>query len=376
MIKCNISQINRLVNFEFHFLYAEIVSRLEGDEFTVEDVQQAFDKVKAISKNLDFIRRRVGKHPLSDKIVSLSKMRHQNLLSLKGRAMYSLKSPLAAEREAAHIVNIWFDDERMLMRTRTVKNQTRLVTTLLLDMSVKSELTEAIGTLGLEPVVEAIANTNEEMRSLNYSRQDDTLAHTNKTDEMRRVAYDALDTFITAIEQAIKLNKGDVEVLRGYIRKINLVVSMFEMDQLARTTRRKNAALEAEAEAKAKKKAERDDDEEPLDNNDGQPMNGQTATMGRSAFSTMMLDGMDLQQGVRANESSAPAPMAMNGSVTNGELSDDDDGKLEKVVDTTLGAAGTGGMSNDALDNTRVDDATANRQGGETTDDVDSDQES
>ena len=54
--------LNRLINQEFPRAYKRIVSRLEGEEFAVVDVQQSFDSFKTRVQQLDYIKSNVRLH--------------------------------------------------------------------------------------------------------------------------------------------------------------------------------------------------------------------------------------------------------------------------------------------------------------------------
>lgn len=346
-INCKVFLLNRLINQEFPKAYRQIVSRLEGEEFVVEDVQQSFVAVKSQSGKLDFVKSNMAQHPLTNTIAILRDLRHQHLLSLRGRVVYCLKSPIVAEREAASELIVWLNRESDYLRSRSIQHQSQSVYRLAHDVSLSSQLQSALESLGLLGVMDSLSSISTQIDEFHSLRKDDQLAITIKNNELRLNAYAAIQTFVIAVEQTIALKKGDVADHQRYIREVNATVSEFYKLHLARSTRRKNAA-----EAAANKV---EDPENGAQTNGGmQPMGGKPAMAGRSKIPNVMtMGGMDLQNGgAPLNGGTQKSAVAMNGSSINGGATNG----VDKETDDP--SAGNGGVKNDVSEPISRDSAT------------------
>lgn len=185
MRKCNIYLMNRLINQEFPRAYRKIVSRLVNSDFEVEDVQQSFDTLSARVADLDFVKSNLTLHELSEPIAELRNIRHQHLLSLKGRVKYSLKSPFEAERTAAKTLNIWLKRERDYLTFKNIERQSQSVYRMNHDMSLSVKLGEALTVLGLENMVTSLQEISTEIDMHYKTLEDDQKATKQKNVELR-----------------------------------------------------------------------------------------------------------------------------------------------------------------------------------------------
>lgn len=369
MVKSNVYYLKRLINHQFPRAYRRIVSRLEGEEFAVEDVQLAFEQVKAQNAALDYLKNSQFKHELTQEIGEMRNARHQHLLSLRGRVLYCLKSPIAEEQAAAKVLEAWLGRESGFLRARSIHGQAQSIHSLIHSISLSSPIGEALGTLGLLPVIEALDRISDQIDLHHSTRQDDKLAAAKEANEMRRVAYDAMQTFVVAIEQAISLNKGDREQHVGYLIDINTVVTDFYRLHLSRLTRRKNAAGKTDADNSDMQEG---GDQEVTHLMHSEPTSTKTV-MRKRPYSVFTLDVMDndLQNRAQADESATDADVAMTGSLTRGEPLDDGD-----VTKAEEAAADNGEQADDALKNNANKDEFTKGHDSATTNEDDSDHES
>ena len=353
MDKINVYYLNRLVNQEFPSAFKEIISRLEGEEFSVEDVQQAFDYLKTQVGELKDIKSNTALHPLTKVIRNSTDERHQHLLSLKGRVLYSLKSPMASERQAADVLYTWLNRERDSLSSKNAVRQTQTVDRMQDDLATSENLNDALGTLGMSGIMDSLRATTSSILRNRSTRKDDKMKGRKKTNELRRNAYKALQTFITAIEQAIVLGKGDQVDNVRYLMEIDEVISEYNAAHERRVTRVKNAAQKAEDENQnaAPENGEQDGGGDKTMNLKG----GKPAMAGgMKTFGAKALNGMDLQNGT--TNGSLDGKLAMNGSGTNGAATD---GAKEKDVDSLT--SNGGGVNNTFLDTQH--DATEKHEG-------------
>lgn len=154
MIQSNYHLLNRLVNKEFPGAYRQIVTHLEGVEFAVEDVQLAFNAVKAKVANLDYIKSNLVLHPLTAELAELNEERHQHLLSLKGRVVYAKKSPIVEERKAAKTLHVWISREHDSFTSKNKERQNDAVHRIEHDLTLDIEMINALETLGISSTVD------------------------------------------------------------------------------------------------------------------------------------------------------------------------------------------------------------------------------
>ena len=233
-------------NEEFKISFELVCSRLEGEEFTVEDVQQAFDNAQSYISKLDVLRSDKGPHRLSQSIAERRNSRHESLLSIKGRVNYFLKSPIEDEREAAQLLNTWLKRFSENYSKPSINKQTEMVNNMYKDLSKSEAISSAIDKLGLLSAFDFVRSVTVSIQREQAVREEEKRAKILKADEVRRVAYDKMKMLWTTIETAIKLGKGDIDEHLEYFRIINFALADFKTLHLNSNTRRKNAALKAE----------------------------------------------------------------------------------------------------------------------------------
>ena len=349
--------LNRLINQEFPRAYKRIVSRLEGEEFAVVDVQQSFDSFKTRVQQLDYIKSNVRLHELSETIANQRDLRHQHLLSLKGRVTYCLKSPIANERVAAKTLSVWLKREREFLTFKNIERQSQSVYRMQHDITLNVKFGEALEALSMLSVMDSLVSVTTEIDEHVATREADIEAENKKAKELRYNAYFALRTFITSVEQAIILKKGIIPVHLGYLDRIDKIVTEFNAAHASRITRQRNLAAEAEANKEA-------NPENGATTGGGvQQMGGKPAMAGRSkTFNVMTGNGTDLQKGGATNT------LAMDGSVTNGGATN---GADKKIIDLS---AGNGGMLIDDFESLTKEPTQGKHNGAQVNDS--SDQES
>ena len=316
MVKCNYYLLNRLVNKEFPGAYRQIATHLEGVEFTVEDVQQAFNAMVAKVEALSYIKSNLALHPLTAEIAKLNEERHQNLSSLRGRVVYAKKSPVAEDRKAAQTLHVWISRENSSFTSKNMNHQNDAVHRLEHDMKLNLEIGEALTTLGMMSTITEIVITSSQILDLTVTRRDEKRAATSKSAELRREAYNAMKAFVMAIEVAVVLKKGDDDIHFECLKLINDVVSDFYAKHQSRVTRQRNAAEKAKAETNPH--ASHVNDEQKGVN--VMPMGGKLATASRSnAYGVQTPNDMDLQTDGAATNVAMKGALAMSKSVNSGE---------------------------------------------------------
>ena len=340
MTQCQIYGMNRLINHDFPRAYTLIVAQFETEEFTVEDVLQAYAAIKVHNEELNFVKEGAAKHRLSKPIAQLRDERHEYLLSLRGRVVYSLKSHVDGERKAAIVIDEWLEKEHKFLRSKSIQKQAESVNRLAHDITLMPELATHLETLGISSAMDSLVSVSKQLDTLYLMRNAEKKAATRKAKQIRDDAYAGMKTFVQAIEQAIKLTKGDIGQHLNYFRLIDGIMTDFDSAQMSMETRRKKAAEEA----KANQEANPENGEQETGGND-EPNGGKPAMASRKrTFNVPTLNGMDLHNGTTGESMEGRA--AMSGSVTNGGANNDATDGAKKPM------AGNGQMADNALDGT------------------------
>lgn len=235
-------------NEDFKICFELVCTNLEEKEFTVDDIQLSYANAKAYISQLEVLRSDSGPHPLTQSIQEKRNLRHDYLRSVRGRVTYFLKSPVSGERDAAKVLDAWLYRFRKNLNKRSIFKQSEMVQNLNKDLTVNPAISQALETLGLTDTFDGIVYVTSALLQEHATRKSENLAMTLKSREVRDVAYDKMRTLQTTIETAIKLDKGDVNVLKGYLKIINSNITDTKTLHLNSTTRRINAAIKAEEE--------------------------------------------------------------------------------------------------------------------------------
>lgn len=235
-------------NEEFKISFEHVCSQLEGEEFTVEDVQKAYQNAVACISELEILRPDKGPHPLTRSITDNRDLRFKSLQSMKGRVTSFLKSPVQEEQEAAQLIMTWLNRFKKNYHKPSIHKQTEMVNNMSKDLSQDQAIGEALVVLGLVETFDHIRTTTASIVRNVAAREIEERAEVLKSIKVRQNAYDKMKMLRTTIETAIKLEKGDIDKHYEYLRTINFALTDFKTLHLSDNTRRLNAALEAEEE--------------------------------------------------------------------------------------------------------------------------------
>lgn len=311
MFKVNYYYITKLKNQEFPAAYEMICSMFKEDETSVEDVAQSFENVQAHIEKLRFLKNMKLQHPLTREIRRMTQQRNKYLRSLKGRVTSALLSPIESEREAAQVLDLWLFGYREYLSTARIYEQNALVGQMTHDFETKPAIQDAVSDAGVTSFMDSISAITEEIVTALVTRAKEKTAAKRKATVLRRDAYRDLKVFITSLQMTIALNKDDGGVYQNYLNEINDIMEGFKGKYESRSTRRKNAALEAE-------ENQQGDDENEEQGGDGVPTEEQPEMTGKSrTLDVVTSNGMDSHNGV-TNESLG-GKSVMSASVTNGE---------------------------------------------------------
>ena len=237
-------------NEDFKICFELVCTNLEEKEFTVEDIQLSYENAKAYITHLEVLRSDSGPHPLTQSIQEKRNLRHDYLISFRGRVTYFLKSPVSGERDAAKVLDAWLYRFRKNLNKRSIFKQSEMVQNLNKDLAINPTISQALETLALTSTFNGIMDVTLILLHEHATRKNEKLALTLKSKEVRDVAYDLMRTLQTTIETAIKLGKGSVNELKEYMRIINSNISDTKALHLNSKTRRINAAEKAAEEEK------------------------------------------------------------------------------------------------------------------------------
>lgn len=318
--------IKRLKNQVFPVAYERICTDFSGEEFTAENVQLSFDNVKMFVNELRFLKRMQLQHPLTRVITQQKIDRHQQLLSLRGRVTYFLKSPVAAERNAAIALEIWLLNYHESFKSPTISEQTGLVNNMDTEIKHSTVLMESIAALNLNGTLDSIHELTAEMNINHKKRSDDRKAALRKATLLREAAFKKLTTFWKSIEVAIELGTADVAVYTEYLNQINWTMIEYKAMALNSKTRSVNAALKAEEEK-----------ENALPEDGEQSNSTQSAGMqNRSAFSFVPTNETEEHDDLASQEAAMQSKTIEGGAVStipvNGDQEHDTAEKPEKPI--------------------------------------------
>ena len=373
MEKINLSFLNRLRNQEFPDVFRAICSVLERDEITETYLVDNLEKVKAKKEGLGLLKNMKRKHPITKTIREMTISRHDYLLSLRGKITYGLKSPIAEERNAANVLDAWLDRYLEYLKLPRTTEQNTLVEQMADDMDNFADINDAITSIGLQNMFDAIKAITQDIMTAYDRRSESKEAERIKANKVRNEAYDAMKRLINALDMAI--NEGNENSAR-YIRywnEISDILNVFNAKVQMRSTWNKYAA-----EKKNEQPVDNGVDGEKDDDAQGnmQPTRTtprMTTAMRSTPYSTAGLNkgmDMDLQNGEKTNEDLPATNNAMNGSgtinnndvatPTNGNTAQADDAKTDNAT-TTEGITSTGNG-----EETDGDAKTATADGGAT----------
>ena len=248
MVKSNLVYLKRLHNQVFPVAYENICARLEGEEFSVESVQQSFDSAESLINELRFLQNMQIPHPLTETITQQRDDRHQYVLSLKSRVASFMKSPIAAERNAAKTLQVWLYGFREFYKNASINGQTGMINTMSKNINESSVLQNAAETLNLNVIMDSLVSITTDIWEKHQIRLNDKKAALLKAKKMREIAFKRMTTLWKSIELAIELGTGEVGKYTDYLNEINLAMAEYKALYLSKMTRRINAAQEAEDE--------------------------------------------------------------------------------------------------------------------------------
>ena len=321
-------------NEEFKIAYELVCSRLEGEEFTVEDVQLAFDNANEYISELEILRSDGGPHPLTKPIAEKRNLRYDYLISLRGRVTYFLKSPIQDEREAAQVLSLWLSRFSKNYARPSINKQTEMVNNMCKDLAESDTMNDAFITLALLDTFDQIQSISMALQKQHAAREEERRASVLKATNVRNVAYDKMKTFRTTIETAIKLGKGDIDKHLEYFRIINFALADTKALYLSNTTRRKNAALKAEEENE--NAGHEDGGHDDSTNGSGE---------NRSMFSSALVDGIAAHNDLSATQATVQNKTMNGGAVRTipvNSNSEHDTAVKPEIVDVKHGFATNG----------------------------------
>ena len=322
-----------LRNDEFPQFFNQLSSLLEEESVVDVYVKECLEDVNAHLEELKFVMNMRNPHPLTAKLEEQIVVRKTSLVSLRGKVFASLKSPIAAEREAATVLAGWIDKHcKGKLYSPSIIVHTRMVDNLKQDYTMSEAIAEAIEVLALSPVFDSICAISHSINRDFMTRNDEQAADVRKAFLIRSNAYKSLKKYFKALDLALSLEKGTDHFYLDYCRRIDKLLDNYRVRYLSRNTRRKNAAQKAEDE---KQNAEPENGEQDGGGIMTMNLKGGKPAMagGMKTFGATSLDGMDLQNGT--TNGSLEGKLAMNGNGTNGAATN---GADEKIIDPTAGA--------------------------------------
>ena len=347
----NLSYLVRLKNQEFPEVFGTICSILERGDITEQYLVECLEIAKAKQDGLKFLKNMRTKHPLTKTIDQLTRDRHDYLLSLRGKATYGLKSPLATERNAANLLVVWLGRYHEYLKVPKTHEQSLLVDQMVNDIDTTPNLAEALNNVGMKDMFTTIIEITKDIRSVFDNRSEDKQAQSREARKVRNEAYKAMKTLINAVDVSIKLGTENSDTYVGYWNEIARLLDGFNAKVLSRSTRRKTAAEKMEGLPVEGGEVEANEDDVPegdMETSDATPK-GAVAMQSRP-YSAIRLNehiDVDLQRMEEEIEKSNALEGAMNGSGTfkNDDAEASDSGNAAKADGAVKGYTDGSGAS-------------------------------
>ena len=246
MKNTTLNGLNRLVITDFRLTYSHIVSLAEDIKFAVEDVQQAYKAVVAHNELLQTTMTVLPSYEQTVEKEQLKERHKQSIRELKYKVKCDLKSSVAGEREAAGMLNEWMKNERQFLKSADIEEQIKSAERIKQELALIPELMKNSRALGLNEVIDSLIGTTRMLDENNKRQKAEQKARTMRANTVRHEAYVAMQTFVVAMEQAIRLEKGDENIHRKCLMRIENIVNVYHAQHKSKITRAKNSKLKSE----------------------------------------------------------------------------------------------------------------------------------
>lgn len=376
MRKINLSSLNRLRNQEFPDVFRAICSVLERDEITETYLADFLEKAKAKRGGLGLLKNMMRKHPITKPINDMTEDRHNYLMSITGKITAGLKSPLANERKAAQVLDVWLQRYSANLKKPRTTEQNTLVEQMTEDIEIDTNIAEAMESLDLDPSFASIKLITADIMKAFDDRSENREIERIMAKEVRREAYEAMKRLINALDMAIEEgNENSAKYIR-YWNEISKIIDAYYVKVQMRSKWYQYAA-----DKKKEQAVDNETEGEMGDGADGNTPAQRTTprmftTMQNKPYSAAGLDNgmdMDLQNAGETNVDLAATGDAMNGSGTinnndvatpsDGNTAQADDAKTDNVATTEDNATGNGVLTDGDAKTATADGTTTGHEG-------------
>lgn len=244
MVQLNCSFLMKLRIQEYPQALKEICSIYDEEQIEELHLKESLSRLKSHSADLDFVWEMRNPHPLTVVLQENNKIRRDYLVGMRGRVKAILKSPDAAEKAAARTLYLWMNKHRQHFYSVSSIIQSRLVDNLSTEMMVSEEISEAMTTLGLTGVFDAIVSLSSQIVRNVTKRHDETKKNMSKVDRIKRASYADLVKFMQSLKTAINLEDPSVGFYADYEVKIETRLDKYRTRLLSRATRRATMEME------------------------------------------------------------------------------------------------------------------------------------
>lgn len=242
MIRFKFSFLEALKNKEFPMFYDQLCSMLEVDDIVDVNLKECLQNLKGHQDEMKYVRRLQGPHRLTPVLRKQTLARKEFLISLRGKVLAGLNSPLPNERNAAATLKIWLDKPRDSFYAPSINRHTRLVNDLMHERDLTANIQEAITEMGLESIIDPIVALTEEINANFMIRTHEQAENVRKVLAIRRAAYADLKRFFKAFDVALSVEKPGETFYSDKAKVIDNLLDDYRVKLYARRTRRQNAA--------------------------------------------------------------------------------------------------------------------------------------
>ena len=241
MKEIKFSFLGVLKNKEFPMFYDQLCSLLEVDEIEDVNLKECLQDLLGHQDEMKYVRRLQGKHRLTPLLNKQIVARKEYLVSLRGKVLAGLNSPIPSERSAAETLKIWLDKPRAGFHIPSINSHTRLVNDLMHERDITADISEAIAGMGLESIIDPIVALTEEINTNFMIRTREQAENVRKVRVIRRAAYADMKRFFKAFDVALSVEKPGESFYSDKRKVIDNLLENYRVKLYARRTRRQNA---------------------------------------------------------------------------------------------------------------------------------------
>lgn len=237
---------------EYHSLVDNIFIYLRGVVIENSNVSEMIENAKRhIDALLQIVERRRF-HDSSTAISDLADSRHKMLRSFNDTAKAGENTETQEKRDASRVIGSFLRKEKRAFSRRRINLQTTLVSRLINEVSINPEFYEAMETLSIDGLYEAIVEKTRELSKLRLKRIDDRNRLKDLAEERRHDSYEDLMIMLTTLENQANVEGPD----KSFYREVCSNIQSLFVEAKVASEQRKSAPKDENGNGDAPKEDE------------------------------------------------------------------------------------------------------------------------